>query len=398
MIPMPHAAGYIPLKLNDRLKGKVEYEIVRKLGWGARSSVWLGRHDGSPNDPSFSAIKVLTCADSIAIHDGKLYELDALRALKNSDHPGLVYCITPIELFAASSMHGAHLCITFQPHSLSLQDLLMQASNADPGFRLSIPAVQNIIRQTLRALTCLHSLQFVHTDVKASNIFIANIGEGRMIDEFIKAFPSQTYTPRYAAELSPDPIITVVSQPLPPFERLKLIELQALPNKSPIAIQTDKTSERPLVMPVMLRAPEIILGHPWGYAADIWAVGCMAMELLVAGDIFQLDTLPNIGLNEVHLARIMELLGTFDPTFLDKCSKRDAYFDETGQLLKTVNFEDESISASGSLTHRLSTASFEGQDLGSANDFLKCCLTLDPSLRPSAEDLLKDPWLVSGQV
>ncbi|KXN82184.1 hypothetical protein AN958_02953, partial [Leucoagaricus sp. SymC.cos] len=168
MIPMPHAAGYIPLKLNDRLKGKVEYEIVWKLGWGARSSVWLGRHDKSPNDPSFFAIQVLT-----------------------------------------------------------------------------------------------------------------------------------------------------------------------------------------------------------------------AMELLIAGHIFQLDTLPNIGLNEVHFARIMELLVQFDPASLDKCSKRDAYFDET---------------ASGSLAHRLSTAIFEGQDLGSANDFLKCCLTLDPSLRPSAEELLEDPWLVSGQV
>ncbi|KXN82328.1 Dual specificity tyrosine-phosphorylation-regulated kinase 4 [Leucoagaricus sp. SymC.cos] len=385
---MPYATEYIPLKLNDHVKGKVEYEIVQKLGWGAGSSIWL---------------------DSIAIYEGKLYELDALRALKNSDHPGHVYCIAPIELFAANSMHGAHLCIAFQLHSLSLQELLMQASNAGPGFRLSILAVQNII-----VLTCLHSLQFVHTgntifpshniqmlsysDIKASNIFIANIGEGRMIDKFVKAYPSQTYTPHYAMELSPDPIIMVVSQPLPPFECLTLNELQVWLADFGEAIHIDKMSERPLVMPVILQAPKIILGHPWGYAADIWAVSCMTMELLVTGPIFQLDTLPNIGLNEVHLACIIELLGQFDPTFLSKCSKRNAYFDETGQLLKTLNFEDGSISASGSLAHCLLTSIFEGQDLGSANDFLKCCLTLDPSLRPSAKELLEDPWLVSRQV
>ncbi|KXN87142.1 Serine/threonine-protein kinase AFC1, partial [Leucoagaricus sp. SymC.cos] len=230
-----------------------------------------------------------------------------------------------IELFAASSMHGAHLCIAFQPQSLSLQDLFKQASNAGSGFRLSTPAVQSIIRQTLRALTCLHSLQFVHTDVKASNILIANIGEGRTIDEFIEASPSQAYAPRYVAELSPDPIIMVVSQPLPPFERLKLNELQVRHYKSAISIHMDKTSERPLVTPLVLRAPEINLGHPWGYGAGFWAVGCMAMEVLVASHIFQLDTLPNIGLNEVHLVRIVELLRPFDPTFLDRCNKRDAY-------------------------------------------------------------------------
>ncbi|KXN82324.1 Serine/threonine-protein kinase spk-1 [Leucoagaricus sp. SymC.cos] len=191
-----------------------------------------------------------------------------------------------------------------------------------------------------------------YSDIKASNIFIANIGEGRMIDEFVKAYPSQAYTPRYVTELSSDPIITVVSQPLPPFEHLTLNELQVWLANFGEAIHIDRTSKT------------------WGYATDIWAVSCMAMELLVAGPIFQLDTLPNIGLNEVHLARIMELLGQFNPTFLNKCRECDAYFDETGQLLKTLNFEDGSISASGSLAHHLSTASFEGQDLGSANNFL----------------------------
>ena len=44
MLPMSMGGGYAPLQLGEKLKsGKsgFEYEIVRKLGWGASGSVWL---------------------------------------------------------------------------------------------------------------------------------------------------------------------------------------------------------------------------------------------------------------------------------------------------------------------------------------------------------------------
>ncbi len=42
MLRYPHPPGFIPLQLGDRLcNGR--YDIVRKLGYGISSSVWLAR-------------------------------------------------------------------------------------------------------------------------------------------------------------------------------------------------------------------------------------------------------------------------------------------------------------------------------------------------------------------
>ena len=32
-----------------------------------------------------------------------------------------------------------------------------------------------------------------------------------------------------------------------------------------------------VVQPYALRAPEVILGLEWGYAIDIWSLGCMVL-------------------------------------------------------------------------------------------------------------------------
>lgn len=35
------------------------------------------------------------------------------------------------------------------------------------------------------------------------------------------------------------------------------------------------------VQPVMLRAPEVILGHPWSTPIDIWTVGCLVSVVCI---------------------------------------------------------------------------------------------------------------------
>jgi hypothetical protein len=44
--------------------------------------------------------------------------------------------------------------------------------------------------------------------------------------------------------------------------------------------------------PVLLRAPEVILGHPWSQPVDIWSVGCLVGHI----------TLPSVG-RTAHVPR-----------------------------------------------------------------------------------------------
>jgi serine/threonine-protein kinase SRPK3 len=45
MLPAWITGGYFPLQLGEKLKSSgIEYEIVRKIGWGEGSSVWLASY------------------------------------------------------------------------------------------------------------------------------------------------------------------------------------------------------------------------------------------------------------------------------------------------------------------------------------------------------------------
>jgi serine/threonine-protein kinase SRPK3 len=136
-------------------------------------------------------------------------------------------------------------------------------------------------------------------DVKGSNVYM-NLGtsEPQVVIDFLSENPSSNYEPRVEPSLSSDPIVTVRSQPLPVLRSFDPATIQvylgdfgegqsismaisdhpvkALSSAVPVE-ETAKWSEMipVLPMPTALRAPEIILGHSWGTAVDIWAVGCL---------------------------------------------------------------------------------------------------------------------------
>jgi len=123
------------------------------------------------------------------------------------------------------------------------------------------------------------------------------------MDETLKAFlqehPSESYEPHIEPSVSPDPIITVKSQPLPNFGlrddlsniRIKLIDFGVGKLVANVLGSADRggwiarTKEKCLVgleaVPFALRAPEIILGHPWFTPVDIWSIGCLVGYSLV---------------------------------------------------------------------------------------------------------------------
>jgi serine/threonine-protein kinase SRPK3 len=122
------------------------------------------------------------------------------------------------------------------------------------------------------------------------------------MDETLKAFlqehPSESYGPHIEPSVSSDPIITVKSQPLPNFGlcedlsniQIRLIDFGVGKLVANVLGSADwgwiaRTKEMCLVgadvVPFALRAPEIILGHPWFTPVDIWSVGCLVGYSLV---------------------------------------------------------------------------------------------------------------------
>lgn len=68
MLMHEDALGYMPLQLGAKL-ARGAYEVVRKLGWGTNSSVWLAREAGTDSDVSCVPI-VLSCSFNAKAHTG----------------------------------------------------------------------------------------------------------------------------------------------------------------------------------------------------------------------------------------------------------------------------------------------------------------------------------------
>jgi serine/threonine-protein kinase SRPK3 len=101
---------------------------------------------------------------------------------------------------------------------------------------------------------------------------------------------------------------------------------------------------------------------------------------------------------------MVEYISPFSSSFLAGCKRRQEFFDENGRLTvflyhsRSILHIGDLLQVKGFQRTRMedllrSLGVEEKEDiLGSANFILRC-LTIDPSLRPSAAALLEDVWL-----
>lgn len=131
-------------------------------------------------------------------------------------------------------------------------------------------------------------------------------------------------------------------------------------------------------------------------------------ELLSESQLFDQDDAENYS-KELHLQFIVECLGQFPLEFLQACEDRKKYFDKEGErrypanhdgpqlicvylgkLLQTnSNFQPTTLEA---ILRTLDTV--DENDIPGAAAFMRRCFALDPKVRPSAQELLTDSWLV----
>ncbi|KAG1818704.1 kinase-like domain-containing protein [Suillus subaureus] len=308
--------------------GEGKLEIIRKLGWVGNSNVWLARSLGflQLTPPQ------VWCKDFYC-------EVDSLRTIKtaNPDHPGHQHCLHLYDVIAEKSCHGPHICIV-----------------------TNILGANMIVKQTLLALDYLHrECSFVHTDVKPDNILVSH--------------------------LSPEPIITVKLQLLPNFglwEDASNLKVCLIDYATPA-----KEHRVELVQPVLLWAPEVTLGHGWSAPIDVWSMGCLVFEYLTGAAMFQLSESSSISVENLSLQRILEHIGPFPPSFLERCQHWSDFFDERGSL-RIHNLIPQAME-SCLRAYKV----MDEKDIAPAAVFIRRCLTIDPHARPTALELLDDEWL-----
>lgn len=132
------------------------YRILRKLGYGGFSTVWLAR-DKAQNQ--LVSLKILTAKASSSCPD-----VEILQALKANplNHPGRRHIMFVLDHFAIQGPNGSHICLVSQVAGPSIVNLSYSPGQVAGCRRLRGDVARLFARQTAQAIGFLQAAGFIH--------------------------------------------------------------------------------------------------------------------------------------------------------------------------------------------------------------------------------------------
>ncbi|KAL7919199.1 kinase-like protein [Trichoderma austrokoningii] len=363
---------YYPVRIGDVFENR--YQVVSKLGYGTTSTVWLAR---DLRTQGFWALKVHI---NTIKHN---HELDVHQYLKDFDveHSGrdnVRRLEDSFKLKNPTKDDSMHHVFVMTPLGMSLRSLQrMQRTSVFPQ-----TMVRNAVDQILFALSYLHQVKVVHTDLHADNLLIAIINPSVLS----AAEDREMHQPTARKRVSDIGFIHV-SQPI--FGGAGPLILCDLGQA-----RTGGDEHVGIAMPAVYRAPEVILNMKWNTAVDVWSLGLMIWDFFHLEGLFQIydDTSPELN-DAHHLAAMTALLGPPPLEFMLKSPEQTTkYWDTQGQWKGPVPLppkKDIKVLLSDAL---------EGEDRVKFLHFLECVLCWLPSDRFTADEAYFHPWLRGGEL
>jgi len=141
------------------------------------------------------------------------------------------------------------------------------------------------------------------------------------------------------------------------------------------------------------RAPEVLIGAPYDTAADMWSLACILFELLTGDLMFDPHAGKSWSREEDHLALMMELLGDFPRSLLSQGKYTSDYFNRAGELKHIHNLNFWGLQ--GVLVEKYNFLESEAAEVA---NFLLPLLDIDPKKRATAQECLRHPFLVEGNL
>ncbi|CAG8685511.1 15750_t:CDS:2, partial [Funneliformis caledonium] len=157
--------GYHPVKVGD-IFNDGSYTVVRKLGWGHFSTVWLAKDNHHNRHVALKVVKSAPHYTETALDEIKLLQkiVDA-----NPDAPGRRHVVELLDHFQHRGPHGTHVCMVFEVLGENLLSLIKRYSHRGIPSHL----VKQITKQVLMGLDYMHrECGIIHTDLKPENVLV----------------------------------------------------------------------------------------------------------------------------------------------------------------------------------------------------------------------------------
>lgn len=156
--------GYHPVAIGDVFNGR--YHVLRKMGWGHFSTVWLCWDTAQLR---FVAMKIVKSAEHYT--EAALDEIKLLLAVRTADEddPFRERVVQLLDEFSVTGVNGTHICMVFEVLGCNLLKMIIRSNYQG----LPLEHVRTIIRQVLEGLQYLHEkCNIIHTDMKPENVLV----------------------------------------------------------------------------------------------------------------------------------------------------------------------------------------------------------------------------------
>ncbi|KAJ5079266.1 protein kinase superfamily protein [Anaeramoeba ignava] len=215
---------YLP-QINEIIDTR--YRIIAIQGSGVYSTVV--RAEKLEETHQEVAIKILRNKEMM--RRAGLKEAEILQKLKEKDPKRKCHFVELYEHFE----YRNHLCLVFEMLSMNLRELLRKYGR---NTGICLDAVQYYSKQLFISLKHLKNCKIIHTDIKPENV---------LVDKSKKT--------------------------------LKLADFGT-------ARHADENEITEYLASMFYRAPEVIIGLPYSYGIDMWALGCTLAELYTGSVVF----------------------------------------------------------------------------------------------------------------
>ena len=332
------------------------------------------------------------CAIKIINSNDKNFESAEIEAkltqkITEADKKGDSHCIKIFENFIFTKDNVQYYAIVIELLGLSLYEYLK--SNSYNGYTMS--QIQDIAKQVFEGVAFLHKIKMIHTDLKPENILLIN-SDYECVTKFedipLNISLRHDSHSRNASTISTN--ISKCSKEKFLYKKLKSSKIKIIDFGSAVEYHEKGNG---IICTRQYRPPEVILECcQWDEKSDIWAIGCILVELYTGELLFGTYN------NQEQLCLIEKTCGHYPNWMIDNTKSettRNLFFncqkhktDKVLDIKKCKNYNDVKKAL---LNHRKIEESICPRHEEFCK-FIKYLLKIDPEKRPTAANVLKHPF------